>query len=182
MLPLTAAIVVVAPLAGRLADLIGPRAPVAAGMTLLAVALLGLAGVRVRSTMFSLVPWFTLAGVGIGLTTTPTTTAAMNSARDRRHGVAAGALNTFRWTGLALGIALMGAVVSSASGGTDAGRAMFVDGFSHAVTINAAIALIAAAVALLTFRGRAPRRRRPRAPDTASAARALAVRDAPSPG
>jgi len=71
LLPLTVPIVVVAPLAGRLADAIGARLPVTIGMLLLAGALLGLSSLRVDSGAWSLMPWLALAGIGIGLTTTP---------------------------------------------------------------------------------------------------------------
>jgi EmrB/QacA subfamily drug resistance transporter len=152
LLPLTGAIVLVAPLAGRLADRIGAKLPVTVGMLALAAALLGLAGVRVNSSAWSLMPWLALAGVGIGLTTTPTTTAAMSGISAERHGIAAGVLNTFRATGLALGIAVMGAILTSFGGGATHRPAAFVEGFSTAVTINAAIALAAAITAALTLR------------------------------
>lgn len=152
LLPLTGAIVLVAPLAGRLADRIGAKLPVTLGMLALAAALLGLAGVRVNSSVWSLIPWLALAGVGIGLTTTPTTTAAMGGIDADRHGIAAGVLNTFRATGLALGIAVMGAILASFGGGGAHRPAAFVEGFSTAVTINAAIALAAATIAALTLR------------------------------
>ncbi len=68
-------------------------------------------------------------------------------------------LNTFRATGLAFGIALMGAVLASSAGGAGQRPVAFVDGFSTAVTINAVIALAAAIVAALTLgaRHRQPR-------------------------
>jgi EmrB/QacA subfamily drug resistance transporter len=153
LLPLTVAIVIVAPLAGRLSDHIGARLPVTVGMLLLAGSLFGLSGVRVDSGAWSLVPWLTLAGVGIGLATTPTTTAALAGAESDHYGMAAGVLNTFRATGLALGIALMGAVLASYGGDTAEQPAAFVDGFSAAVTINALIAIVAAVVAALTLSG-----------------------------
>jgi MFS family permease len=152
LLPLTGAIVLVAPLAGRLADRIGAKLPVTLGMLALAAALLGLAGARVNSSAWSLMPWLALAGVGIGLTTTPTTTAAMSGISAERHGIAAGVLNTFRATGLALGIAVMGAILTSFGGGGAHRQAAFVEGFSTAVTINAAIALAAAITAAFTLR------------------------------
>jgi predicted MFS family arabinose efflux permease len=153
LLPLTGTIVVVAPLAGRLADRMGARVPVTAGMALLATALLGLSTLRTDSALWTMFPWLALAGLGIGLTTTPTTTAAMGGGAGE-HGIAAGLLNTFRATGLALGIAVMGAVLAGYGGGAAASADSFVDGFSAAVTVNAGIALLTAVIAAATLSGR----------------------------
>ncbi len=158
LLPLTVAIVVVAPLAGRLSDHIGPRWPVTIGMLMLAAALFGLSDLRVDSGVWSLTPWLALAGIGIGLSTTPTTTAAMSGPDSDQYGMAAGVLNTFRATGLALGIALMGAVLAASGSGATVRPPAFVDGFTTAVTINAVIAIAAAIVAAFTLGAR----RRPR--------------------
>ena len=158
LLPLTVAIVVVAPLAGLLADHVGARLPVTIGMLVLAAALFGLSSLRVDSSVGSLMPWLALSGIGIGLTTTPATTAAMAGSDSDLYGMAAGVLNTSRATGLALGIALMGAVL--ASGGGSPRPQVFVEGFSTALTINAMIAIAAAIVAALTLGG-AHRRPRP---------------------
>jgi Na+/melibiose symporter-like transporter len=153
LLPLTVAIVVVAPLAGRLADHIGGRLPVTIGMLVLAGALFGLSGLRLHSSVWSLMPWLTLAGIGIGLTTTPTTTAAMAGPDSDQYGMAAGVLNTSRATGLAFGIALMGAVLAASGDGAAGRPAAFVDGFTTAVSINALIAIAAAIVAASTLGG-----------------------------
>lgn len=161
LLPLTVPIVVVAPLAGRLADGIGARLPVTIGMLMLAAALFGLSGMGVDSGAWSLMPWLALAGIGIGLTSTPTTTAAMDGPDSDQYGMAAGVLNTFRATGLALGIALMGAVLAASGGGAGERPAAFVAGFSTAVTINAVIAVAAALVAALTLGGAHRREERP---------------------
>jgi hypothetical protein len=122
------------------------------------------------------------SAVGWGLVLVLAAAVLYFGVRPIRHGVAAGVLNTFRWTGLALGIALMGAVVSSAGRATATRRATFVHGFSHAVTINAAIAALAAAVALLTLRGHPPSRRRRRRSKNATAPRTLSVSHAHAPG
>jgi Na+/melibiose symporter-like transporter len=161
LLPLTITIVVVGPAAGWLADRIGPGIPVSLGMLLLAGALLGLSGLRVDSSIASLLPWLTLAGIAIGLVTAPTTATAMGSTDVAGHGSAAAVFSTFQTTGLTLGIAIMGAILTSFGAGGAFSRtlsaehhAAFVRGFSTAVTVNAVIALLAAVLAVLLLRRR----------------------------
>lgn len=161
LLPLTVTIVVVGPLAGRLADRIGPRLPVTLGMLLLAAALLGLSGVAVNSSLGSLMSWFALAGLAIGLVTSPTTAAALGSTDAADRGTTTAVFSTFQTTGLTLGIAIMGAILASFGPGAAFARdfdaqhhAAFVRGFSTAVTVNAAIALVAAVLAAFMLRPR----------------------------
>jgi MFS family permease len=163
LLPLTLTIMVVAPLAGRLADRIGARIPATIGMLLLAGGLLGLSTLGVKSGLGSLIPWLTLTGLGIGLVTTPTTTAALGATGSEGYGTVAGVFNTFRATGLSLGIAIMGAILASFGPNAAFDRELtmahlmtFVRGFSTAVTVNAAIALVAAGLAAATMRSRMP--------------------------
>ena len=162
LLPLTAFIVVVAPLAGRLSDMHGRSRPVVAGMVLLGVALLLLSRLDVDSGIGRTLVFLGLGGVGIGLATTPTMAAALDSLPAGRAGVGAGVVNVFRIVGLSLGIATMGAVLSTGSadvlaGGGRAGEA-FVSGLSTSLTINAAIAFIAALVAASTLNTRGVQR------------------------
>ena len=152
LLPLTVAIVLVSPLAGRLVDRVGARALVSAGMALLAIALLGLTRLELGWTASTLAPWLVLAGIGIGMTTTPTTAAALGRSGSDMHGIASGIFNTSRTTGLALGIAVMGAVLASGGAGTG-DPAAFADGFARAVAVNAGIAAVGALVALRTLGG-----------------------------
>ena len=161
LLPLTITVVVVGPVAGWLADRIGPGIPISLGMMLLAGALLGLSGLRVDSSIAGLVPWLTLAGIAIGLVTAPTTATAMGSTDVDGHGSAAAVFSTFQTTGLTLGIAIMGAILTSFGAGGAFARTLtaehheaFVRGFSTAVTVNAVIALLAAVLAVLLLRRR----------------------------
>ena len=156
-LPMTLLICLVAPAAGRISDRIGRRLPAAAGMVILAAGLWLLSGLGAKSGLGALLPGLIVAGFGIGLTTAPVTTAALDFAPPEEAGLRAGILNTSRMIGLAIGIALMGAIVTARWPGGLAGASTdsraFVDGLSVAFLVNAALALVAAAVAALTIAG-----------------------------
>ncbi|WP_166788204.1 MFS transporter [Cryobacterium glaciale] len=159
LLPLTVTIVVVAPLAGRMADRLGVRALIVVGMLLLAAALLGLSTLGLDANLTTVMLWLALAGFGIALARTPTTTAALGAADGSSYGVAAGIFSTFQAAGLALGIAMMGAILTSFGpsaaferGFDQAHHAAFVQGFSTALVVNAGIAVFAAALAGIMLR------------------------------
>ena len=168
-LPMTATIVVAAPLAGALADRIGPRVPAVGGMLALALGLLGLAQLGVDGSFEATLASLALIGVGAGLTTTPVTAAALHGLPPERSGEAAGIVTTFRMIGLAVGIAGMGALVALrwpggfASAGLPA--AGLGDGLADAFTINALLALATAALAYLTLGARAERSSLPEGED-----------------
>ena len=161
LVPLTLTIVIVAPLAGRLADRFGGRVLVVGGMLVLAAALLGLGTLGLNADPVSLSLWLALAGLGIGVARTPTTAAALGAVDASRYGMAAGVFNTFQAMGLTLGIALMGAILTSfgpnAAFDRDfdaAHHAAFLSGFSMALTVNAGIAAAAAVLAAILLRPR----------------------------
>jgi EmrB/QacA subfamily drug resistance transporter len=157
-LPMTVLIMFVAPVAGKLSDRIGSRWLIVAGMTLLATHLLLLSNLDVDSTFWNILPALILGGLGMGLTMTPATAAAIGSVPVAKAGIGSGVLNTFRQVGGALGIAVMGAIVASqieVGPGAPAFRDQFMDGFSIALRVAAAIALVgglAAAVLIRKYR------------------------------
>mgnify|MGYP000035222745 CR=1 FL=1 len=157
-LPMTGLILVVAPFAGRFSDRRGDRAPAAAGMLLMALGLALLAELGLEGGLVWLLPSLTVIGLGIGLVTTPVTAAALAGAPQGEDGVAAGILNTSRMVGLSLGIALMGAIVAARWPGGFAAAPVpattLADGLSLAFLVNAGIALVTAALAAATLRGR----------------------------
>lgn len=161
LLPMTALILVVAPIAGRLTDRLGSRAPATAGMLLIALGLLVLSEFGLSGGQDGLLPSLAMIGLGVGFVTTPITAAALGDAADHQIGVAAGVLNTSRMVGLTLGIALMSAIVAARWPGGFASvqvdTAGLADGLALAYRINAGIALATAGLTAVTLPGSNPR-------------------------
>jgi EmrB/QacA subfamily drug resistance transporter len=109
-LPSTLMIVGVAPIAGRLADRFGPRWLIAGGLTLVAASLFTFSRIAVDSGYIDLLPGFVLLGIGIAMTMSPMTSAAMNAVPVQKAGIASGVLSMFRMVGGSLGIAITGAI------------------------------------------------------------------------
>jgi EmrB/QacA subfamily drug resistance transporter len=168
-LPSTLMIVAIAPISGRLADRFGPRWLIAGGLTLVTASLLVFTQLAVDSTYTDLLPGFMLLGVGIAMTMSPMTTAAMNAVPVQKAGIASGVLSMFRMVGGSLGIAVTGAIFQSSLGTSDFALATpqdFVDALNVAMLVSAGVAITGAAVAALTIRAKG----RQIAPEVAEAA------------
>jgi EmrB/QacA subfamily drug resistance transporter len=150
-LPMTVLIIVVAPIAGKLSDRVGSRWLMGAGMSILGVSLLLYQRIGVHSSFVSLLPQLVLGGIGMALTMSPMTSAAMGAVPVDKAGVGSGVLNSFRQMGGSLGIALMGAILLSYEHPTSskavAGQ-QFVNGLHAALLVSAVIAFAAAGVAI----------------------------------
>jgi Na+/melibiose symporter-like transporter len=109
-LPSTLMIIVIAPIAGRLADRIGPKPLILTGLTILAASLFLQSQINDTSGYSTLLPAFVLLGVGIALTMSPMSTAAMNAVEVTKAGVASGVLSMGRMVGGSLGVAVTGAL------------------------------------------------------------------------
>ncbi len=102
-------------MAGRLSDRIGPRPLVTGGMVVLAGSLLLFSQMGANETFWALLPAMILGGIGMSLTMTPVTAAAMGSVPRDKAGVGSAVLNSMRQVGGSLGIAIMGAIVAAAA-------------------------------------------------------------------
>ena len=154
-LPMTILIILVAPLAGKASDRIGSRWLMGAGMTLVGISLLLYQRVGLDSTFWTLLPAMLLGGVGMALTMSPMTAAAMHSVPVDKAGVGSGVLNSFRQLGGSLGIALMGAILASyvsvAPTSPEAPQ-QFVNGLHAALLVAAGITFAAAVVSIVLVR------------------------------
>jgi len=154
-LPMTILIILIAPIAGKLSDRVGSRWLMGAGMTILGVSLLLYQRIGLHTGFWSLLPQLVLGGVGMALTMSPMTSAAMGSVPVDKAGVGSGVLNSFRQVGGSLGIALMGAILLTYQHPTKSkvvAAQQFVNGLHAALLVSAFIAFAAAAVAVFMVR------------------------------
>jgi MFS family permease len=115
MTPWPLAVGVVAPIAGRLADRIGPRPPMVVGLALTTLSLFLQTRITVSSGYTDLLPAFFLMGIGMALVMSPMSTAAMNAVPATKAGVASGILSMNRMVGGTFGVALLGTVFTTMS-------------------------------------------------------------------
>ncbi|MCF3183568.1 MFS transporter [Streptomyces polychromogenes] len=140
-LPLSLAMVVVSPYAGRLAARYGYRVVVTTGLALAGLGLLALGMVH-ADTGYGNVWWrLAIAGTGFALTMSPLTGAAIQAVSPQEGGLASGISSTTRQIGAVLGVAVLGAVVRT----RQADGASFEAGLDNAFLAAGAVTLAAAA-------------------------------------
>ena len=155
--PWTMAPMIVAPLAGLVAPRIGTRILITAGLVFQSVALFWLAGTMSATTPYStMVLPFILAGIGMGLVFSPSSTAVLATMPEINRAKASGVNSTVREIGIALGIAVLTAVFTGLNGQlTPTG---YVDAAVPAVLVGASVVAVTALVSLALPSGRLPRK------------------------
>lgn len=155
LLPWTGMFLIVAPLAGSLADRIGERPLMVGGLLLQAVGAGWLALIAEPDVAYgSVIAPFVVSGVGVALAIPSAQNAVFGALPPEEMGKASGANSMLRELGGVFGIAIVVAVFAAAGGygaPTD-----FTDGFGPAIGLSAVLALAGAGVAL-TMPGRASR-------------------------
>jgi EmrB/QacA subfamily drug resistance transporter len=104
---------VLAPLAGRWSDRLGPRPLSVAGTLLMAVGLVALSQLGTAPQAWQLVSGLGLVGIGMGIFSVPNSSAVLSSVPLERLGLASGLQATMRNLGIASGAAAMAAIVAS---------------------------------------------------------------------
>jgi EmrB/QacA subfamily drug resistance transporter len=160
MLPWGIAPFLVAPRAGALADRLGVRPLVVAGLVLQAAGMAWIALVASPHLSYvALVAPMSLAGIGFALAIPAVTKAVVSTAAPADIGKASGAYSTMRQLGGAFGVAIPAAVFG-ASGGYATASA-FSRGFAPAIGVTAALALCGVLAGLLLPAARKPARGAP---------------------
>src|SRR5215470_16120848 len=112
--PLTVALIVVAPFSGRLTDRFGSRYILMFGFLLLGIGIASVAlAESTKATSLTFVIPLALTGLGMGSVIAPVMTEAMREVKPAMAGAASGVLNTMRQLGSAVGLALIGAVLQN---------------------------------------------------------------------
>ncbi|WP_030605760.1 MFS transporter [Streptomyces achromogenes] len=113
LLPMTVVSMVVAVLVGRLLHGVPAWLTVGGGLLLVGTGTLCQAVLGAGSDWTALVPGFVLVGAGTGFVAPTVAGAALASVPAERAGMAGGAVNTVRQLGYALGVAVIGTVLTS---------------------------------------------------------------------
>jgi EmrB/QacA subfamily drug resistance transporter len=151
LLPWTATLFVVAPIAGRLADRVGERPLVATGLMLNAIGMAWIGLVADPGVHYlSLVAPMVVAGCGISMAMPAAQSAGTGSVPRAAVGIASGIYGMMRQLGGVVGVAVLAAVF--ASGGGYGSPASFSSGFRPAMVVCGVLSVIGAGAGLAVRR------------------------------
>jgi EmrB/QacA subfamily drug resistance transporter len=162
-LPLAVMIIVASGVASQLVTRVGFKPVLAAGMALIAVALLWFSQVSVGGDYVSDILGPSLvAAAGLGFAFVTTTIAAVSGIREQESGLASGLINTSQQIGGALGLAVLATIATSrtddlvaSSGGAPSELPNALnEGFQSAFLGGAGIAALGLILTLVLIRGR----------------------------
>jgi EmrB/QacA subfamily drug resistance transporter len=135
-LPTTICVMFAGPISGRLADRVGSRPLMTAGLISVAASMFWMTGITTHSSYGFLVVSFILQGLGIGFVMSPMSTAAMNAVDRTKAGVASGVLSMTRMVGSTFGVAALGAIIATVGRGQLATRLPEVSGAQRAKLVD----------------------------------------------
>jgi EmrB/QacA subfamily drug resistance transporter len=125
-LPMAAMLFIFAPISGRVVGQFGARIPLVIGGVGISGSALMMTDVRPGTSFLWLFSSYVIFGIGFGFVNTPITSAAVSGMPRAQAGVASAIASTSRQIGSTLGVAVVGALASTTTGG------FFKGGFSQA--------------------------------------------------
>jgi MFS transporter, DHA2 family, methylenomycin A resistance protein len=143
LLPMSVAFVAVSQGSGKIANELGPRVPMTAGMALMGTGLLMLALLPINDSFTLMESALLIIGCGLGLNTGPLNSVAVSNVAAARSGTASGLINTARMAGATLGVAVLGALFAVFAGEP----AGLIGGLAPAFIGGAVVELLGALIA-----------------------------------
>lgn len=113
LIPFAVAMMIIAPISGRLSDLYGSRELSSLGLGVAAIALFGLTQLQYSTNIMTVMLWLVLMGLGSGFFFSPNTNAIMGAVAAERRGIAAGTRTMMNNAGALVSLAIGLALVSS---------------------------------------------------------------------
>ncbi|MFC0105881.1 MFS transporter [Kibdelosporangium aridum] len=163
LLPLTAVVVVSAPIGGALTARFGPRWPATGGLVLVFLGMVGFLALGPASTQADVLPAALILGAGTGVALIASTQIIVSNAPVSMSGLASALQQIATQVGGVTGILVLGMVMSwrvgqlvpdadvdQAAQGLGASSAEFVPGFHAAIIVAAAVIAVGAALATRT--------------------------------
>jgi EmrB/QacA subfamily drug resistance transporter len=141
-LPGTLAMFVVSAASAQIGARVAPRVMIGGGLALIAAGMALMLDMGTNSSWLAIEPGLMLSAIGTGMFNPAVSAVAVSSAPVTMSGLAAGVYDTSRHTGIAVGIAALGALLPS--GAVARHSASFVDGMHHVLLAGAVVALVGA--------------------------------------
>jgi EmrB/QacA subfamily drug resistance transporter len=113
LVPHAMTMMIVAPLSARFVERLGTKRVVTTGLSLIALGLALMSTIHAASPYLVVISYFLIMSVGMGMTMAPATESVMGSLPRAKAGVGSAVNDTTRQVGGALGVAIIGSVVSS---------------------------------------------------------------------
>jgi EmrB/QacA subfamily drug resistance transporter len=150
-LPGTVVIFLVSGISAQLVSKVPPSVLVVTGLMFVTLGLGLILLADANSSWTALMPGMLVACLGTGLFNPAVVAIALGSVSEQQSGLAAGTNDAFRQGGIAVGVAVFGAVVPAASALGAGSPAAYVNGMHHAAIIAAAVAGIGAVACARLF-------------------------------
>ncbi|WP_067572121.1 MFS transporter [Nocardia acidivorans] len=152
MLPMAGAAFLVAGATGRFLHDASPAWTIGFGLVIIGVGAGLLTLVDTGSSWTALMPGLVVIGAGVGVNAPALVSTAMAAVPPHQGGTAAGAVNTARQLGLALGVAVLGTVFRGTAGeGHPLPLAHFADGLDTAFTVACVVGVAFGALSFALF-------------------------------
>ncbi|AYF79031.1 DHA2 family efflux MFS transporter permease subunit [Nocardia yunnanensis] len=152
LLPMSVSAFLVSGVFGRQLHELSPRWTIGGGLILIGVGSGLLTVIDAESSWTASIPGLLVIGAGVGVMAPPLVAVGMAAVPPQQSGTAAGAVNTARQLGLALGVAVLGTVFRSAAGDTHPTLSHFTTGLDSAVAVASAVGILSGVLVYSLFR------------------------------